>query len=335
MQSREHRGVWVFAEQREGTLRGVSRELVGLGRRLAEELGVPLEAVLLGQGVAGLAEDLIACGAHRVLLGEHPLLREYQTDCYAKVVTDLVRKRRPEILLMGSTTQGRDLAPRVCIRLRTGLMADCIDFQMDRAQRLLVGVKPVIGGNLLASITCPRHRPQVVTVRPRVLPPPARDPSRKGEVERLAIDLEPEEARTRLLSTVKEAAGQVDLEEAPVVVAAGYGVDCRENLALLEELASVLGAALGATRPVVDAGWLPESAQVGQSGKTVRPRLYIACGIHGAAFHLVGMQNSDVIVAINDDPQAPIFKIATLGIVGDLREVVPLLTEKLKEALAR
>lgn len=328
-----YRGVWVFAEQREGALKSVSRELLGLGRRLADELEVDLEAVLLGQGVAGLAGEMFACGADRVLLGEHRLLREYQTDSYTRALADLILERRPEVLLVGSTTLGRDLAPRLSTRLRTGLMADCIDFQIDRSQRTLVGVKPVVGGNLLASITCPRHRPQIMTVRPRVLPEPARQSAREGHVERVVLEIQPGEARTRLLASVKEAVGQLDLEEAPVVVAAGQGVGCREDLALVEGLAGVLGAAMGATRPLVDAGLLPESAQVGQSGKTVRPRLYIACGVHGASFHAVGMQNSDIIVAINDDPQAPIFKIATLGIVGDLREVVPLLTERLKAVL--
>ena len=326
-------GVWVFAEQRENALKDVSLELLGLGRRLADELGAPLHALLLGYGVEPLSGELIACGADRVLLAEHPLLREYQTDCYTKTLTDLVLERKPEILLIGSTTLGRDLAPRLSTRLRTGLMADCIDLRIDQAQRALVGVKPVVGGDLLASITCPRHRPQIVTVRPRVLPEPARDPSRHGEVVRVPVELEKGEARTRLLATVKQAAGQLDLEEASIVVAAGQGASCREDLALVEGLAAALGAAIGATRPLVDSGLLPQSAQVGQSGKTVRPRLYIACGIHGASFHAVGMQNSDVIVAINDDPQAPIFKIATLGIVGDLREIVPMLTEKLKAVL--
>lgn len=323
-----------MAEQRGGALKSVSLELLGAGRRLACELGVHLEAVLLGSNVSELAGDLFACGADRVFLLEHPLLEEYQTDCYTKVLTDLILLKKPEIVLIGSTTSGRDLAPRLSTRLRTGLMADCIDLQINKTERVLIGVKPVVGGNLLASITCPHHRPQIVTVRPRVLLMPPRDATRTGDVQRVPVSLEADEARTRVVATVKEAAGQMDLEEASVVVAAGRGVSCREDLTLVQELASVLGAALGATRPVVDAGLLPETTQIGQSGKTVRPKLYVACGIHGAAFHVVGMQNSDVIVAINDDPQAPIFKTATLGIVGDLHEIVPLLTERLRDGLA-
>jgi electron transfer flavoprotein alpha subunit len=330
----DYRGVWVFAEQREGELRQVSLELLGLGRRLADELGVALEAVLLGQGVEALSRELIAAGAELVLLAEHPLLQNYQTECYAKVLSNLIAERRPEILLVGSTTLGRDLAPRLSTRLGTGLMADCIDFSIDQERRMLVGVKPVMGGNALANIACPERRPQVVTVRPRVLPPVAKDPTRQGEVVRVEANLEPGDARTRILRTVREGTGQADLEEAEVIVAAGQGVGCPENLSLLEGLANQLGAALGATRPVVEAGWLPEASQIGQSGKTVRPRLYIACGIHGATFHTVGMQNSDIIVAINDDPQAPIFKIATIGIVGDLREVIPAISKKLRESLA-
>jgi len=328
----DHRGVWVFAEQREGVLQPVSLELTGLGRRLADQLNTPLEVVLLGDGVGDLAEELIACGADRVLLGEHPLLRDYQTDCYTRVLAGLILGRGPEIVLIGSTSNGRDLAPRLSTRLRTGLMADCIDFEVDPASRILTGIKPVAGSGLLASIICPQHRPQIVTARPGVLPRPASDPSRKGEVRRPDIELGDTDARTRLLRTVRDSTGGARLDDAPVVVAAGQGVGCEENLCLLEQLAEVLGAALGATRPVVDAGWLPESAQIGQSGKSVRPRLYIACGVHGASFHTVGMQNSDVIVAINDDPQAPIFQIATLGVVGDLREIVPLLTDRLKHA---
>lgn len=328
-------GVWVFAEQRNGILKGVSRELAGLGRRLADQLGVPLTAVLLGELVEDLASEIISCGADRVLVAEHPLLKEYQPEVYAKVLADLVVLQQPEILLIGSTSLGRDFAPRLAIHLRTGLMADCMEIQIDHAQRTVVGIKPVASSDLLASIVCPRHRPQIVTVRPRVLPSPVQDLSRKGAVERITVELQMSEARTRLLKTFKEASASNNLEEASVVVAAGQGVACREDLALVEELASSLGAALGGTRPVVDAGLLPESVQIGQSGKTVRPRLYIACGVHGAAFHVVGMRDSDIIVAINDDPHAPIFQVATLGIVGDLREVVPLLTEKLKEVLGR
>ncbi len=328
----DYHGVWVIAEQRENTLQRVSLELVGLGRRLADDLGSTVDAVLLGEGVEGLAAELIACGAERVLLVQHPLLREYQVECHTSVLAGLVATRRPEIVLIGSTSTGRDLAPRLSTRLRTGLMADCIGFEIDPAQRILVGTKPVAGSGLLASIICRWGRPQIMTVRPGTLPQPARDLSRRGEIETLTVELQPGDARTQIVDTLADPASGASLDEAPVVVAAGQGVGCRENMALLEELAETLGAALGATRPVVDAGWLPESVQVGQSGKTVRPRLYIACGVHGASFHAVGMQNSDTIVAINDDPQAPIFKIATLGIVGDLREIVPLLTEKLKEA---
>lgn len=324
--------VLVFAEQRGGALHPVSVELVGMGRRLADRMGGCVEAVLLGQATGRLSDELIASGADRVLLGEHPLLYDYQTERYTKVLSGIILERKPGIVLIGSTSTGRDLAPRLSTRLRTGLMADCIDLELDALGGALTGVKPVAGSGLLANITCPRHRPQIVTVRPGVFQRPSPDHSRRGEVEELDVQLQSGDARTRIASTVRESSSRTGLEGASIVVAAGQGVGCQENMALLEELAQTLGAALGATRPVVDAGWLPESVQIGQSGKSVRPRLYIACGVHGASFHTVGMQNSDIVVAINDDPQAPIFKIATLGIIGDLREIVPLLIEKLGEA---
>ncbi|OIQ59315.1 acryloyl-CoA reductase electron transfer subunit beta [Moorella thermoacetica] len=312
----------------------VSWELLGAGRQLAGALKVELAGVLLGQGVEGLANEAWAYGADRVYLVEDPVLGPYRTAPYARALVELVQRYRPEILLLGATSMGRDLSGAVATALGTGLTADCTALNIDPATRLLEQTRPAFGGNVMATILCQRHRPQMATVRPRVMPLPPRQEGRQGELVRVGIDLKEEEALATVLEVIEEKGKAVYLDRAEIVVAGGRGLGSRENLRLLEELAGVLGGTLGASRAAVEAGWLPPEYQVGQTGITVRPKVYFAIGISGAIQHLVGMQNADVIVAINKDPEAPIFKVATYGIVGDFLEVVPALTEEFRRQLA-
>ncbi len=328
-----HCGVWVVVEQREGVVHGVTFELLGKGRELADTLGVQLGAVLLGSGVADLADDLIAHGADTVYLVDEPALEHYQDEPYSAVVADLVERHRPEIILTGATSIGRSLIPRVAIQVRSGLTADCTGLAIDGESRNLLQTRPAFGGNILATIVCPNHRPQMATVRHKVMVPLEPDPSRKGEVVREAVDAGLLDVRAAFVEFVKDVTQTVNIAEADIIVSGGRGLGGPENFKLVEELAEALGGAVGASRAAVDAGWIPYSHQVGQTGKTVQPKLYVACGISGAVQHLAGMQSSKVIVAINKDPDAPIFKNATFGIVGDLKEVLPALTKKLKAAL--
>ncbi|APC07253.1 electron transfer flavoprotein subunit alpha/FixB family protein [Neomoorella thermoacetica] len=330
----EYRGVWVFIEQVAGEPAPVSWELLGAGRQLADALEVELAGVLLGQGVAGLVSEAWAYGADRVYLVEDPVLGPYRTAPYARALVELVQRYRPEILLLGATSLGRDLSGAVATALGTGLTADCTGLNIDPATRLLEQTRPAFGGNVMATILCQRHRPQMATVRPRVMPLPPRQEGRQGELVRVGIALKEEEALATVLKVIEEKGKAIYLDRAEIIVAGGRGLGSRENLRLLEELAGVLGGTLGASRAAVEAGWLPPEYQVGQTGITVRPKVYFAIGISGAIQHLVGMQNSEVIVAINKDPEAPIFKVATYGIIGDFQEVVPALTEEFRRQLA-
>ncbi|MGE5598257.1 MAG: FAD-binding protein [Bacteroidota bacterium] len=327
-----YRGVWVFAEQRRGRLAEVALELLGEGRRLADELGQPLSAILCGQGVEPLAGELFAHGADRVYLAEHEALRDFLEEPYTQVLTDLARAEKPNIVLLGATAIGRSLAPRVAARLRTGLTADCTGLGVDEATGDLHQTRPAFGGNVMATILCPNHRPQMATVRPRVFCPPPRDAARRGELRRVDLTGTAFDVRAKLLEFMPAEGEKVNLTEADVIVSAGRGLGDPKNLGLVKELAGLLGASVGASRAVVDAGWISYPHQVGQTGKTVRPKVYIACGIHGAVQHLAGMQSSDVIIAINKNPEAPIFKAATYGIVGDVLEVLPALIKELKSA---
>jgi electron transfer flavoprotein alpha subunit len=327
----DYRGVMVFAEQREGQLIKVALELLGKGRELANTLGVKLTAVLLGKDIGNLAPDLIAAGADKVLCADAPVLEHYRTGPYAKVIADTVRREKPEILIIGATTIGRDLAPRIAKRLETGCTADCTALDIDEKERLLVQTRPAFGGNLMASIICPNHRPQMATVRPGVMKPSVKDTNRKGEIAKIPVAIKEEEVDTKVLKHVQEKKRKVNLEEAEVIVAGGRGLGAAEDFKLLEGLCEIMKAELGASRDVVDRGWIDHDHQVGQTGKTVRPNLYVACGISGAVQHIAGMRESKVIVAINSDPNAPIFKIADYGIVGDLHEVVPALLDELKK----
>jgi electron transfer flavoprotein alpha subunit len=324
-------GVWVFAEQRDGRLKSVAYELLAEGRKLADKLGTELCAVCLGHNVEG-AEQLVAYGADRVYLADDPALADHQEDYYTRALVDLIRKHRPEILLAGATAMGRSFIPRVASILYTGLTADCTGLDIDPESRLLLQTRPTFGGNVMATIVCQARRPQMATVRPHVFKKGAPDEKNQGEVIKVDFDREAVTSRTKLLSFVEDLSEKIKLDDAEVIVSGGRGLGRPENFQIIKELADSLGAALGSSRPPVDEGWIPYSHQVGQTGKTVCPRLYIACGISGAVQHLAGMQTSDVIVAINEDPNAPIYEVATYGIVGDLFQVVPMLTDKLRKS---
>ncbi|TCU75481.1 electron transfer flavoprotein alpha subunit apoprotein [Tissierella praeacuta] len=324
-----YRGVWVFAEQRDGELLNVAIELVGEGRKIADALETELTAVLLGKDVDNLAEKLVKYGVDNVLYADHPLLNVYTTDGYTKIIYDLIKERKPEIMLIGATNIGRDLGPRISARVHTGLTADCTKLDVDLENRRLMQTRPAFGGNLMATIICPDHRPQMSTVRPGVMEKAKYDESRKGNIVKFTPDLKDEDIRAKVIEVVKGGKAEVQLEESKIIVSGGRGLGNPEGFKLIEDLAKKLGGVVGASRATVDAGWIEHGHQVGQTGKTVRPSLYVACGISGAIQHLAGMQDSKVIVAINKDADAPIFKIADYGIVGDVYEVLPELIEAL------
>lgn len=329
-----YQGVWVFAEQRDGRLAEVSLELLGEGRKLADTLGQELCAVLIGHGVASLAKELIAYGADSVFLAEHPELGGFIEDGYTQVMTELIREHRPNIVLMGATAIGRSLAPRVAARIRTGLTADCTGLAIDPETRNLQQTRPAFGGNLMATILCPNHRPQMATVRHRVFRPLERDDSRSGQIVQVDLSKTSFDLRTKILEVIAQQDGhRVNLQEANIIVSGGRGLGDPKNFKYVEELAQVVGGAVGASRAAVDAGWVTYPHQVGQTGKTVGPKVYFACGIHGAVQHLAGMQSSDLIIAINKNPDAPIFKVATFGLVGDVLEILPALTEEFRKAI--
>jgi len=327
--SDSHRGVWVFAEQRHGKLKNVAYELLARGRELADTLKTDLSAVCLGHDIDNV-NQLIAYGADKIYLADSPDFADNQEDLCTRQLVELIQQHKPEIVVAGATSLGRSFIPRVAAILRTGLTADCTGLDIDTEKRLLLQTRPTFGGNIMATIICPTKRPQMATVRPRVFRKNNPDNSRKGQIIKVDFNRESITSRTRLLNFIDDFTETVKLEDADIIVSGGRGLGKAENFKLLAELAEVMGAALGSSRPPVDDGWLPYTHQVGQTGKTVCPRLYIACGISGAIQHLTGMQTSDVIVAINDDPNAPIFEVATYGIVGDLFQVVPMLIEKLK-----
>jgi len=330
----EYKDVWVFIEHKEGKISNVSFELLGEGRKLADALGCKLSAMLLGDGVEKCTQEVISYGADTIYLTENPILKEYRTDSYTAGAVNLIRKYKPEIVIFGATTQGRDFAGTVATTLYTGLTADCTGLDIDPDTKLLRQTRPAFGGNIMATILCPRHRPQMATVRPKVFPMPEKDDSRKGEIIREDLPISEDKVRTRILEFI-QVAETVNLMDAEIIVSGGRGVGGPENFAVIRELANVLGGAVGASRAAVDAGWIPYEHQVGQTGRTVRPKIYIACGISGSIQHQAGMKTSDIIIAINKDPEAPIFKIATYGIVADLFQAVPMVTQEFKKRLAR
>lgn len=322
-------GVWIFAEQRGGSVAPVALELLGAGRRLADQLGVELSAVLLGADEPQ-AQELIRWGADKIYHCDDPALASFNDEPYAQVLSTLIDEHKPEIVLAGATPIGRSFIPRVAAKLKTGLTADCTSLEVEQGKRDLQQIRPAFGGNIMATILCPNYRPQIATVRPRVMKRNDYDESRKGEVIKVkADDLG---SNTKVLETVKEVSSlAVNLQEADIIVSGGRGLGDARGFEMLTELAELLEGTVGASRAAVDEGWIPYSHQVGQTGKTVCPKIYIACGISGAVQHLVGMQSSDVIIAINKNPEAPIFNVATYGIVGDVYEVVPMLIKKIKE----
>jgi electron transfer flavoprotein alpha subunit/NAD-dependent dihydropyrimidine dehydrogenase PreA subunit len=323
------RGVWVFAEQRGGVIKTVSYELLAKGRELADTLKTDLSAVCFGHDVADIG-SLIAHGADKVFLVDSADLADNQEDFLTYKLVELVKEHKPEIVLAGATALGRSFIPRVSAILNTGLTADCTGLDIDTEKRLLKQTRPTFGGNIMATIICPDKRPQMSTVRPRVFKKGAPDAKHQGQIIRVDFKREGMTAKTRLLEFIDDVTEKIKLEDAEIIVSGGRGLGKPENFKLLAELAEAMGAALGASRAAVDAGWIPYSHQVGQTGKTVCPKLYIACGISGAIQHLAGMQTSDTIVAINDNPDAPIFQVAHYGIVGDLFQVVPLMIKKIK-----
>lgn len=319
-----YQGVWVFGEQKDSKPAGVALELLGEGRRLSDELQVRLSAVLLGDSVKQAAKLMIAHGADNVYLVDHPSLKDFNDESYADIFVQLIQRFKPEIVLFGASTYGRSLAPRISSRINTGLTADCTKLEIDPEKKILMQTRPAFGGNLMATIICPNHRPQMSTVRPKVMKQLEPDFSRTGKIIKPDVEI-PEEVRTKVVEVVTNLTEMVNLTEADIIVSGGRGMGDPKNFSLLEELARTLGGAVGASRAAVDAGWIPYSHQVGQTGKTVGPKVYFACGISGSVQHLAGMSSSDTIIAINKNPDAPIFKIATFGIVGDVLQVVPAL----------
>ncbi|SNS67221.1 electron transfer flavoprotein alpha subunit apoprotein [Anaerovirgula multivorans] len=331
MNNKDYKGIWVFAEQRDGEIQKVSLELLGKGRELADILKTKLTAVLLGNDVKKVANELIYYGADEVILVEDKLLNLYVTEPYTKVMTEIIEEKKPEIILLGATAIGRDLAPRVSARIHTGLTADCTSLEIEEETNNLLMTRPAFGGNLLATIICPDHRPQMSTVRPGVMIKLERDEKRGGEIVEYSSKLTPEDFNVEIIEVVKETKEKIKIEEAEILVSGGRGMGNKENFSILEELAKELGGVVSASRAVVDAGWIERDRQVGQTGKTVRPNLYIACGISGAIQHLAGMEESDLIIAVNKNASAPIFEIADLGIVGDINKVIPAVTEEIRQ----
>lgn len=328
-QPSDYKGVWVFAEQREGSIASVSLELLGAGRKLANELKTELSAVLFGAAEKD-ANELIKWGADKVYHSGDAIFEKFNDEPYSKLLVSLINEHKPAIVLAGATPIGRSFIPRVAASLRTGLTADCTSLGIDKDTGNLLQVRPAFGGNIMATILCPNHRPQIATVRPRVMKKSEYSPEKKGEI--IPVKGENLICRTKVTDTVKETSeSRVNLQEADIIIAGGRGLGDAKGFNLLFELAEILEGSVAASRAAVDEGWIQYSHQVGQTGKTVCPKIYIACGISGAVQHLVGMQSSDIIIAINKNPEAPIFNVATYGIVGNLFEVLPLLIKKLKE----
>ncbi|MBO6117592.1 MAG: electron transfer flavoprotein subunit alpha/FixB family protein [Bacteroidales bacterium] len=329
MNKEEYKNIFVFVEQREGKIQNVGLELLGKARELADNLGQEVHALFLGHNIKSQAQALIAYGADKVLLVEDECLAVYTTEAYTQAIAQLINDKKPSIVLIGSTTIGRDLGPRVSARVNTGLTADCTKLEINEEDKELWSTRPAFGGNLMATIVCPNHRPQMSTVRPGVMQKMAEDTSRKGEVIEEKINFNKDKFKVKVLETVKKES-KVDITDAKILISGGRGVANKEGFKKLEDLAGVLKGEVSSSRAMVDAGVIDHERQVGQTGKTVRPDLYMACGISGAIQHIAGMESSEYIVAINKDKFAPIMQVADLGIVGDLHKIVPMLTERLK-----
>ena len=313
----DYKGIWVFIEQKNGRVQSVSYELLGKANELAKKLNCQVSGVLIGNKLEDQLDELIFCGADNIYLVEAPELANFQDEPYTNILVELVRKYKPEILLCGATNIGRSLISRVAINIKAGLTADCTGLDIDLDKKILLQTRPAFGGNIMATIISPNYRPQMATVRHKVFAPMLADKKRQGKIIKESFDSGLYISRTRLLDIVEEIESTVNLSEADIIVSGGRGMGSASNFKLLEDLAHVLDAAVGSSRAAVDSGWMPYSHQVGQTGRTVGPKIYIACGISGQIQHLVGMQSSKIIVAINKDPDAPIFKVATYGIIGD------------------
>ncbi len=328
----EYRGVWVFVEQTEGEPAKVSWELLGVGAELAAKLGVELCALVIGENVEHLCKEAFAHGAAKTYLVDAPVYFHYRTEAYVEACCFLIDKYKPEVILMGATGMGRDLAGAIATRVGTGLTADCTGLSIDD-KRNLMQTRPAFGGNIMATIMCDKFRPQMSTVRPNVMAMPERKDNLGGIIIREEFTVPEESILTKVIEIIRDSHSKnaVDITGAEFIISGGRGMMGPENFAMLQELADELGGVVGASRSAVDAGWMPGDRQVGQTGKTVRPKIYIACGISGAIQHLVGMQDSDIVIAINRDKNAPIFEVATYGIVGDLFQVIPAITAKIRE----
>lgn len=332
---KDYKGVWVFIEQKNGKTQSISYELLGKARELADKLNTQVSAVFIGHNLSDQTDEIFWHGADNIYLVEAPEIANFQDEPYTKILINLIQKYKPEILLCGATSIGRSLIARVAIKIKAGLTADCTGLDIDPQKKLLLQTRPAFGGNIMATIISPNHRPQMATVRHKVMQPMSPDKKRKGKIIRETFDANTYASRAKLLDIIEEIESLVNIAEADIIVSGGRGMGGKENFKLLEELAHALGAAVGASRAAVDSGWMPYSHQVGQTGRTVAPKIYFACGISGQIQHLVGMQSSKIIIAINKDPEAPIFKVATYGIVGDLFEIIPLLTKGFKSLIPR
>ena len=345
MNLEEYKGVYVFAQQVDNEVSSIALELIGKGKDLAKDLNTTVTAVLVGSNVMGLTEILGEYGADRVIVVDDPELKEYRTEPYTHALASVIEKYKPDVFLIGATAIGRDLGPRVCARIHTGLTADCTqldigDFPLvptpgkEQMHNQLLMTRPAFGGNTIATIACPEFRPQMATVRPGVMQKLPREAGRKAEIEEFNPGFVPNEKYVEIMEVVKAVSNVADIMDAKILVSGGRGVGSPENFKILDELAEAIGGTVSCSRAVVDAGWKPKDLQVGQTGKTVRPHVYFAIGISGAIQHVAGMEESDIIIAINKDESAPIFDVADYGVVGDLNKIVPVLTQKIKEAKA-
>ena len=326
------KNVYVFAEQRDGNIQKVAYELVGKARELADTLDEKVYAVLAGMDMKAKAGSLISAGADGVILVQNPMLAEYTTEAYAKAVVAVIQAKDPEIFLIGATAIGRDLAPRVSARIHTGLTADCTGLAIDENSKNLLMTRPAFGGNIMATIVCEEHRPQMATVRPGVMKALAADETRTGDIEEFSVEFSADDMPVELVEVIKEEKALADITEAKILVSGGRGMGDKETFdGILNPLAEALGGAVSGSRATVDAGWIDHECQVGQTGKTVRPDLYLACGISGAIQHVAGMEGAEYIVAINKNDSAPIFDVADLGVVGDVTSLLPKLTEAIKQ----
>ncbi|EMT46487.1 electron transfer flavoprotein subunit alpha/FixB family protein [Anoxybacillus flavithermus] len=331
----DYRGIWIYVEVKDGNIAPVSLELLGAGRALADKRKTELAGVLIGHQVKSLAPTLFQYGADVVYVYDDAIFEHYRTEPYMRALLDCCHKHRPEVILYGATPSGKDLASAIATDLPTGLTADTTILDIEEDTGLLLASRPAFGGNIMATILCKKYRPQMATVRPKVMKALPPDSSRTGRIVEEHIELREEEMRTKVLEIVRETTKKVRIDEADIVVAGGKGMGSKEGFQLIHQLAEVLGGAVGASRDVVEAGWIDHHHQVGQTGVTVTPKIYFAIGISGAIQHVVGMQNSELIIAINKDPNAPIFQSCHYGIVGDAFEIVPLLIERLKEEIPK